>query len=150
MSLFLLRNVALDLIRLFLKSTIKAISSRFTSGFHGSNLKLPSRYTQRSLLLLAPDHVFCDINVWDDDPAILPGPLSLMTRTDVNQFLPRAGQYIGGCVSDWKPGAHTCSLPPWSPHRSPRVINTWQLSIRFQNLDTCHHWLRWVVQNSQD
>ena len=39
MSLFLLGNVALDLIRLFLKSTIKAISSRFTLGFHGSNLQ---------------------------------------------------------------------------------------------------------------
>lgn len=122
MSISLLRNVASGLISVFLKSTIKVISSRFTLGFHGSILQHILIPYLGLILTLTPQLIMCSVASMRWWPHNFAGSIISDDQNrckSVSPWLPDNG---GGCVSDWNSDPHLLST--MLTHPSPGVINT--------------------------
>ena len=123
MSISLLRNVAPGLISVFLKSTIKVISSRFTLGFHGSILQHILIPYLGLILTLTPQLIMCSVASMRWWPHNFAGSIISDDQNrckSVSPWLPDNG---GGCVSDWNsestPAQHNAHPSLTRRHQHP-------------------------------
>ena len=122
MSISLLRNVAPGLISVFLKSTIKVISSRFTLGFHGSILQHILIPYLGLILTLTPQLIMCAVASMRWWPHNFAGSIISDDQNRCKSVSPWLLDNGGGCVSDWNCDPHLLSTK--LTHPSPGVINT--------------------------
>ena len=134
MSLFLFKNVALDLIRLFLKSTIKAISSRFTLGFHGSNLQpasIPHYQSCCSVLMIMCSLVLtCEMMALNLSGSIITDDQNRCKSVSLppGQTISVVVCQIGNCELTPAPGASGHPIA----HSVSSTLGNYQLACRFQ------------------